>query len=61
MKVLIEIQKARNKAAVMRFINYMAKNNKKEDLVNQFKQVLNITTIYISGFKFPEIEGPFKS
>ena len=40
----------------MRFRNYLAENYKKEDLVNQFKQVLPITTIYILGFKLPEIE-----
>jgi hypothetical protein len=55
-KVLIEIQKARNKVDLMRFRNYLAENYKKEDLVNQFKQVLPITTIYILGFKLPEIE-----
>lgn len=55
-KVLIEIQKAMNKVDLMRFRNYQAENYKKEDLVNQFKQVLPITTIYILGFKLPEIE-----
>ena len=55
-KVLIEIQKARNKVDLMRFRNYLAENYKKEDLVNQFKQVLPITTTYILGFKLPEIE-----
>ncbi len=54
-KVLIEIQKANNQIDLMRFRNYLAEQYKKEDLVNNKKTVLPITTIYILGFKLPEI------
>lgn len=55
-KVLIEIQKAKNQIDLMRFRNYLAEQYKKEDTVNNEKVVLPITTIYILGFKLPEIE-----
>jgi hypothetical protein len=55
-KVLIEIQKAKNQIDLMRFRNYLAEQYKKEDLVNNKKAILPITTIYILGFKLPEIE-----
>ena len=57
-KVLIEIQKARNHIDLMRFRNYLAEQYKKEDVVNDKKAILPITTIYILGFKLPEIETP---
>ena len=57
-KVLIEIQKAKNQIDLMRFRNYLAEQYKKEDIVNNEKVVLPITTIYILGFKLPEIETP---
>ena len=57
-KVLIEIQKAKNQIDLMRFRNYLAEQYKKEDIVNNQKVVLPITTIYILGFKLPEIETP---
>jgi hypothetical protein len=57
-KVLIEIQKARNEIDLMRFRNYLAEQYKKEDLVNDEKVVLPITTIYILGFKLQDIETP---
>jgi hypothetical protein len=57
-KVLIEIQKARNQIDLMRFRNYLAEQYKKEDVVNNQKTILPITTIYILGFKLPEIETP---
>ena len=57
-KVLIEIQKARNQIDLMRFRNYLAEQYKKEEIVNNEKVVLPITTIYILGFKLPEIETP---
>ncbi|MFP5041020.1 hypothetical protein [Parasediminibacterium sp. JCM 36343] len=57
-KVLIEIQKAKNQIDLMRFRNYLAEQYKKEDTVNDEKVVLPITTIYILGFKLPEIETP---
>ena len=55
-KVLIEIQKAKNQIDLMRFRNYLGDQYKKEDVVNDKKVILPITTIYILGFKLPEIE-----
>jgi hypothetical protein len=57
-KVLIEIQKAKNEIDLMRFRNYLAEQYKKEDTINDEKVILPITTIYILGFKLPEIELP---
>lgn len=56
-KVLIEIQKAKNPIDLMRFRNYLAEQYKKEDKINNENTVLPITTIYILGFKLPEIES----
>lgn len=55
-KVLIEIQKAKNPIDLMRFRNYLAEQYKKEDKINNENIILPITTIYILGFKLPEIE-----
>ena len=55
-KILIEIQKAHEEVDLMRFRNYLAEQYKKEDTINDLKVVLPITTIYILGFKLPEIE-----
>jgi len=57
-KVLIEIQKAKNQVDLMRFRNYLAEQYKKEDKVSGENVVLPITTIYILGFKLPEITSP---
>jgi len=57
-KVLIEIQKAKNQIDLMRFRNYLAEQYKKEDKMNAQELVLPITTIYILGFKLPEIASP---
>ncbi|TAD82038.1 MAG: hypothetical protein EAY75_16770, partial [Bacteroidetes bacterium] len=57
-KVLIEIQKAKNQIDLMRFRNYLASQYKKEDTIGDEKVILPITTIYILGFKLPEIETP---
>lgn len=57
-KVLIEIQKANNLIDIMRFRSYLAEQYKKEDKINGENIVLPITTIYILGFKLPEIESP---
>jgi hypothetical protein len=54
-KILIEIQKAKNLIDVMRFRNYLASQYGKEDEINGEKIILPITTIYILGFKLPEI------
>ena len=54
-KILIEIQKAKNEIDLMRFRNYLAEQYKKEDTINDEKVVLPITTIYILGFKLPNI------
>ena len=55
-KVLIEIQKAKNQIDLMRFRNYLGAQYKKEDIVNDKKVILPITTIYILGFPLPEIK-----
>jgi hypothetical protein len=55
-KILIEIQKAKNQIDLMRFRKYLAEQYKKEDRVNNSKTILPITTIYILGFKLPELE-----
>ena len=55
-KVIIEIQKARNHIDLMRFRNYLAENYKKEDTVNGETLILPIIPIYILGFNLPEIE-----
>jgi len=57
-KVLIEIQKAKNQIDLMRFRKYLSEQYKKEDIVNNVKVVLPITTIYILGFNLKEIETP---
>lgn len=57
-KVLIEIQKAKNQIDLMRFRNYLAEQYKKEDLIGSEKIVLPITTVYILGFKLPEVNTP---
>ena len=57
-KILIEIQKAKNQIDLMRFRNYLAEQYKKEDKIDNEKVILPITTIYILGFKLPEIETP---
>ena len=57
-KVLIEIQKAKNHIDLMRFRNYLAEQYKKDDQINGEKVILPITTIYILGFKLPEIVAP---
>ena len=57
-KVLIEIQKAKNQIDLMRFRNYLAEQYKKEEKIGDQKIILPITTIYILGFKLPEIETP---
>ena len=57
-KVLIEIQKARNHIDLMRFRSYLGEQYKKEDTLDNAKVILPITTIYILGFKLPEINTP---
>jgi len=55
-KVLIEIQKVMNNIDLMRFRNYLGEQYKREDMINNEKHILPITTIYILGFNLPEIE-----
>ena len=57
-KILIEIQKAKNHIDLMRFRNYLGEQYKKNDSINGSKIILPITTIYILGFKLPEIATP---
>lgn len=58
-KVLIEIQKAKNPVDLMRFRSYLAEQYRKEDEFNlgsgKVKSALPITTIYLLGFKLPDI------
>ena len=56
-KILIEIQKAKNHIDLMRFRRYLGEQYKKEDKLNDDNNALPITTIYILGFKLPEIES----
>ena len=61
-KTLIEIQKAKNQIDLMRsggvpLRNYLGEQYKKEDIINDKKVILPITTIYILGFPLPEIQG----
>jgi hypothetical protein len=55
-KVLIEIQKARNQIDLMRFRTYLGEQYRKENITNNEKTVLPITTIYILGFTLPELK-----
>ena len=57
-KILIEIQKANNYVDLMRFRTYLGDQYKKEDIINNETVVLPITTIYVLGFKLPEITTP---
>ncbi len=57
-KVLIEIQKAKNHIDLIRFRNYLGEQYKKEEIINEKKVILPITTIYLLGFKLPEIPSP---
>jgi hypothetical protein len=54
-KVLIEVQKAKEETDLMRFRGYLGEQYKKEDEVDGVKMALPITTIYVLGFKLPEI------
>ncbi|HEX8546049.1 MAG TPA: hypothetical protein VF691_03745 [Cytophagaceae bacterium] len=56
-KVLVEIQKAKNSIDLMRFRNYLGEQYKKEDEISGKKIPLPIVTIYLLGFKLPEIES----
>ena len=55
-KILIEIQKAKSFVDIMRFRSYLGEQYKKEDIVENRKSILPITTIYILGFTLPNIE-----
>ena len=62
-KILIEIQKAKNQIDLMRsggvpLRNYLGEQYKKEDVINNEKMILPITTIYMLGFRLNEIETP---
>lgn len=61
-KVLIEIQKARRHADIMRFRNYLGEHYKKQDELStpagMVNTVLPIVTIYILGFQLKEINTP---
>jgi len=55
-KVLIEIQRARNHIDLIDFQIYLLSQVIKDKTVSNEKTTLPITTIYILGFKIPEIE-----
>ncbi len=55
-KILIEIQKAKDEIDIIRFRNYLAEQYKKQDKVDDELTTLPITTIYIFGFKLPNIK-----
>ncbi len=55
-KILIELQKAKDDIDLIRFRNYLAEQYKKLDTVKEEQVALPITTIYILGFKLPNIE-----
>lgn len=58
-KVLIEIQKARRHADIMRFRNYLGEHYKKQDEIptptGRVTTMLPIVTIYILGFQLKDI------
>jgi hypothetical protein len=54
-KVLIEMQKAKKEIDLMRFRGYLGEQYKKAEKEGGTETVLPITTIYILGFKLPEI------
>ncbi len=56
-KVLVEIQKARDEIDLMRFRRYLAEQYKKQDEIEGKKVTLPIVTIYLLGFKLPEIKA----
>ncbi len=61
-KVLIEIQNARNATDIMRFRNYLAQHYSRTDDIltdDGIKTLpLPIITIYLFGFKLPEVDTP---
>ncbi|MDR1343597.1 MAG: hypothetical protein LBK18_10155 [Prevotellaceae bacterium] len=54
-KVLIEVQKAHDEVDLMRFRSYLGEQYKKAEKASGKKVVLPITTIYVLGFKLPEV------
>jgi DNA repair exonuclease SbcCD ATPase subunit len=61
-KVLIEIQKTSNPANLMRFRTYLGEQYKRIDMVEiasgKVEKSLPIISIYLLGFKLPNIEAP---
>jgi hypothetical protein len=61
-KILIELQKTKRSADIMRFRRYLADNYQNEDSIivgnEQILQPLEIVTIYFLGFKLENIETP---
>ena len=58
-KVLIELQKGKNSADIMRFRKYLGDNYRKEDVSEKNKkEVLPIITIYFLGFRLTNIITP---
>ncbi|MDR3194973.1 MAG: hypothetical protein LBT76_06770 [Tannerella sp.] len=55
-KVLIEMQKSNHPTDIMRFREYLAGQYRRKDMADDCPEALPIITIYILGFKLPEIE-----
>lgn len=55
-KILIEVQKAKEETDLMRFRSYLAEQYKKQEVINEEKITLPITTIYVLGFKLEGVE-----
>jgi hypothetical protein len=58
-KILIEVQKAKDKDDLMRFRNYLAEQYKKRDEIDGEETILPIITIYILGFNLTGINTAF--
>jgi hypothetical protein len=57
-KILIEVQKSRNRQDIMRFRQYLAEHYARTDSVDGQEQVLPIMTIYVLDFELPEVDSP---
>ena len=58
-KVLIEVQKAGDRADFFRFRNYVGDQYKRKETINNVEVILPIITIYILGFNLPYLPYPY--
>jgi tetratricopeptide (TPR) repeat protein len=60
-KILIEVQKSNNAADLMRFRTYLGEQYKRMDIIEvasgKVEKALPVISIYLLGFKLPEIEA----